>query len=58
MRVPEPRCEQCYYYHMIDSGYGDCYRYPPKIVVVKLGYEYLRMCVAWYDSVCGEFIRR
>ena len=29
LKIPDPRCEQCIYYKMIDSGYGHCIGTPP-----------------------------
>ena len=29
-------CEKCAYYHMIDSGYGHCDRFPPQPLIASI----------------------
>ena len=29
LAIPDPRCEMCAFYHMIDSGFGYCTGLPP-----------------------------
>lgn len=60
----EMKCENCQHYKFIDSGYGDCVRYPPVYVLVQIGWllkpryriEYPE--VAWCNNICGEFVKR
>ena len=53
---PEPRCEQCKYYGFIDSGYGQCRRYPPQPILTKLfKVTIIYPKVAWCEYACGEF---
>lgn len=55
---PKKRCDRCEHYKMIDSGYGDCYRFPPELILVRrfpLKYDIFRVTVAWYDFACGEY---
>lgn len=57
------QCGDCEYYKMIDSGYGNCYRYPPKIVATEVGWLSWKMRmeypeVAWCEKACGEYTRR
>ena len=60
----EKNCEQCKYYVRIDSGYGYCKRYPPKLISErryfwqpqKFKIEY--QITEWCRRACGEFILR
>ncbi|MEW6006132.1 MAG: hypothetical protein AB1695_12540 [Stygiobacter sp.] len=55
-RPPSKRCELCKHYGMIDSGYGNCKRYPPVLTYVRLlRIEYRYPEVAWCENACGEF---
>jgi len=53
-------CKGCKFYTWIDSGYGYCRRYPPKVVNVgkwwrpKIQINY--QLVEWCRRTCGEFI--
>lgn len=54
------QCEQCHYYMMIDSGYGNCRRYPPVLQKIRLrgrllvSYSYEYPVVAFDNPACGE----
>lgn len=52
-------CKSCKHYHMIDSGYGDCVRYPPRLVLMRwfphVLYDTLYPHVGWDELTCGEF---
>ena len=55
------RCELCKYYSMIDSGYGYCKRFPPKMRKEKWWrnkwvIEY--PTVEWNRKGCGEFVNK
>jgi len=55
----ERRCEKCKYYSAIDSAYGYCLRFPPKMRKEKWWknkwvIEY--PIVEWCRKGCGEFI--
>ena len=53
---PEPRCEQCKHYGFIDSGYGYCRRYPPKLTKIKFRkWDIVYPETAWCEYACGEF---
>lgn len=59
--LPDKRCEKCEHYHMIDSAYGYCLRFPPKNIIVKLipfrrDYEY--PVVTWHLPACAEYKER
>lgn len=57
-RPPAKRCELCEWYNMIDSGFGYCYRYPPKHILIKLipiRYKDVYPEVAWCEKACGEY---
>ena len=52
-------CEQCDFYHTIDSGYGWCTRYPPvNHLVQRLFREPVVVAtypeVPWNMKACGE----
>ena len=52
------RCEDCHFYKMIDSGYGSCFRFPPKFIVLGLFQCHVRELtptVEWDRKACGEF---
>jgi len=53
------RCEQCQYYLFIDSGYGYCRRFPPKIENEgkwwKPKWKIHYQLVEWCRRACGEF---
>ena len=57
-----PKCQDCKFYLMIDSGYGYCRRFPPKIENVgkwwKPKWEIHYQLVEWYRKACGEMLRR
>ncbi len=53
------RCEQCEYYIFIDSGYGYCRRFPPKVEKEKWWSNQLRInyqLTEWCRKSCGEFL--
>lgn len=56
------RCEQCQHYLFIDSGYGYCRRFPPKVENTgkwwKLKWEIKYPLVEWCRISCGEFKNR
>ena len=58
--MPEPKheCESCDYYWWIDSAYGHCVRYPPKLMkIVKwfsFQYDWVYPTVAFNNVACGE----
>ena len=63
-KLPKEHCEMCGYYHMIDSGYGHCHRFPPlntfsikRILYIffKIIYKIEYTTVEWCGEVCGEF---
>lgn len=56
-------CENCHFYHMIDSGYGWCTRYPPRIayrlvvrflIFLRLVRDDSYSIVPWNMKGCGE----
>lgn len=56
------KCEDCTFYLWIDSGYGYCRRFPPRVERLpgrwwrprwKIQYQ----LVEWCRKACGEFIR-
>jgi hypothetical protein len=52
------RCEQCQYYIFIDSGYGYCRRFPPKLVRKIWPSNSARIeypLTEWCRRSCGEF---
>ena len=58
-------CENCKFYHIIDSAYGYCKRYPPILVTIKVGFLKLRKEldfqypeVTFNTPTCGEFKER
>ena len=56
-----PRCEICQFYLAIDSGYGYCRRFPPKLKKEKWWknewiIEYL--ITEWCRRACGEFKKK
>lgn len=59
-KPPNDRCEKCQFYRTIDSGYGECVRYPPRNVLAQW-FPHPR-CLAiypsvrWLDMACGEYI--
>lgn len=62
--IPEIRCDKCRSYHMIDSGYGHCRRFPPQnifslektfLLFWKPVWETEHTTVAWCDKACDEF---
>ena len=58
---PDPRCDQCTQYWFIDSGYGFCRRYPPRVDKVGLFRSKFAIhypCVPWLYPACGEFKRK
>jgi len=67
LKIPVRKCEDCIYYGVIDStdgiidsAYGYCRRFPPKIYRVKLfrrTYSTKYPTVAWCEHACGEFSR-
>lgn len=58
-------CEECKYYHMIDSGYGWCTKNPPWYTIRKIKrvrflsfrrVHYITYpCVPWDLRTCGNF---
>ena len=57
-RIPVRKCEDCVYYGMIDSGYGYCRRFPPRLLQTKylpIRYEAKYPEVPWCECACGEF---
>jgi len=60
-RPPEQRCQLCKFYEPIDSGYGKCFRYPPKWIRIRLvPIQYEAKCphVGRHRQACGEFESR
>ena len=66
--LPVEMCEYCIHYKMIDSGYGQCRRFPPQWVVKWKWFKsfswfpWFRQemtCiypeVTWDAKVCGEY---
>ena len=63
-------CEECQFYHWIDSGYGHCKRFPPlnKVEFKKKHFLFIPFyvpvgriqytLVAWCEKHCGEFKQR
>lgn len=59
-------CESCRFYSMIDSGYGNCTRFPPfnqwkrkrfwhkELKLKKIEY----LLVEWCRRKCGEYQKR
>lgn len=60
--IPLRKCEDCIHYKMIDSGYGYCLRFPPRIVAIRRHWRMLYRNeypeVAWCENACGEFIQK
>ena len=59
-QAPKQRCELCHHYLFIDSGYGNCKRYPPKLqltknTIFKKEYATLYPEVKRCEFACGEF---
>lgn len=62
----EEKCESCKLYRGIDSGYGHCRRYPPKVeekfvrrgIVMRKEYNIEFPIVPWNNVTCGEFKKR
>jgi hypothetical protein len=59
------KCEDCKHYWFVDSAYGECRRYPPQLVPVRVrGYIFATKLVKEFplmefdSGVCGEFKRR
>jgi len=63
--LPFQRCEKCWHYHMIDSAYGYCRRFPPTVQHPnrKVRHRFIRYIV-WkerypivtFDNIaCAEF---
>jgi hypothetical protein len=53
-------CEDCKYYHFIDSAYGKCLRFPPSWLNKPKGiiqfYTYCKYPEVTFDcEICGEF---
>ena len=55
--MAELECESCDYYWRIDSAYGDCVRFPPKLIRVKwfpVRYDWVYPTVPFNNVACGE----
>jgi len=54
------KCENCKFYIMIDSGYGYCRRFPPKIEITGRWWKVKEIhyqLVEWCRRACGEFMK-
>jgi len=64
MKLQKQVCGNCKYYRCRDSVWGNCYRYPPKLIIKsifpKIKYNKVRPEVYEdYDNdFCGEFESR
>lgn len=63
-KLPKKHCAMCGYYHMVDSGYGHCHRFPPlnMFFLVRKFFIFFKIIhkieyteVEWCREACGEF---
>lgn len=53
------KCGKCYWYRWVDSVWGNCWRFPPVILInksfLKIEYGQERPEIFADDFACGEF---